>query len=249
MSYEVTDAVKLGTLVAAADLSAKQFYLIKVDSNGAAALCGDGEMAIGSLQNKPTSGLIAEIQTGGVAKIVAGAVTTRGGLLASDANGKVIDAVTNDNIVGIGLEAGADGSVISVFMLKNGKLDPASDPRTKRETVQLTVIGAITAVTEVGGGWEAPAAGAITRVCAYRKTAGSAGSTIVDVNIGGTTIFTTQANRPEIAYDDGDKKDVATTIEAGTLAQGDMVTMDVDQIDSAGSPADLSVILTIEYSA
>lgn len=119
-----------------------------------------------------------------------------------------------------------------------------------RDTTRIFVSGTISTGTEQGGVWEAPAAGAITRVTAYRKsTTGTSGSTIIDVNIGGTTIFTTQSNRPTIVYNDGDGKDTQTTIEAGTLAQGDLVTVDVDQIDTGGSPTDLTVVITIEYSA
>lgn len=125
-----------------------------------------------------------------------------------------------------------------------------ADPARKRETIRFHVPGTIATGTEQGGVWEAPAAASIVRATAYRKsTAGTGGSTIVDVNIGGTTIFTTQTNRPEIAFDDSDGKSVAPAIEAGTLALGDMVTVDVDAIDTGGSPSDLTVILTVEYSA
>jgi hypothetical protein len=120
----------------------------------------------------------------------------------------------------------------------------------KRDTATFKVGGAVAVGTEQGGAWEAPAAGAITRAVAYRKsTAGTGGSTIIDININGTTIFTTQSNRPSIAFDDADGKALAPAIEAGTLAAGDMVTVDVDQIDTGGAPSDLTVEVTVEYSA
>jgi hypothetical protein len=120
----------------------------------------------------------------------------------------------------------------------------------KRETISFVVPGAISAATEQGGAWFAPAAGAIVAAYAYRKsTTESAGGTTIDINIGGTTIFTTQSNRPFIAYDDADGMAKVTTIEAGTLAADNKVTVDVDSIDVSGAPSDLTVELVVEYSA
>ena len=53
------------TLEAAADLSAKQYYFVAVDSNGKAALTGDDGNPIGVLQNKPAAGEAATICTAG----------------------------------------------------------------------------------------------------------------------------------------------------------------------------------------
>jgi hypothetical protein len=123
-------------------------------------------------------------------------------------------------------------------------------PQFKRETVRFTVPEVISADTEQGGVWEAPAAGKITRVLAYRKsTTGTGGGTIVDVNISGTTIFTTQSRRPTIPYDSASGKALSGIVEAGILAEGSLVTVDVDAIDSGGAPSDLTVVLTVEYSA
>jgi len=127
---------------------------------------------------------------------------------------------------------------------------PSPTGQTKRQTISFQVAGAVSAATEQGGVWFAPAAAAIVAVYAYRKsTAGTGGSTLVDVNIGGTTIFTTQTNRPEIAFDDADGLSKVTTIEAGTLAADNKVTVDVDSIDTGGAPSDLTVEIVVEYSA
>ena len=80
------------SLEAAADLSAKQYYAVKVDSNGLAALAGAGEAAIGILQNKPTAGQTAVVRVGGVSKIFCAGVIAPGAVIASDANGKLTTA-------------------------------------------------------------------------------------------------------------------------------------------------------------
>lgn len=80
----------------------------------------------------------------------------------------------------------------------------------------------------------------ITAVKAYRGTAGTSSSTIVDVNLDGTTIFTTQANRPTFAYTDGDNKIVTKTPDVTGVAAGQLLTFDIDQAEG-GSPADLII--------
>lgn len=64
------------TAEAAADLSALQYCAVKVDSTGKIAACTSaGENAIGILQNKPTSGQMAQVLCQGVSKVrVAAAV-------------------------------------------------------------------------------------------------------------------------------------------------------------------------------
>jgi hypothetical protein len=64
-------------------------------------------------------------------------------------------------------------------------------------------------------------------------------SIIVDVNKDGTTIFTTQSNRPAIAA--GANTGNTTTVEVPTWADGEYLTMDVDQIGSGTAGSDLTV--------
>lgn len=61
---------------------------------------------------------------------------------------------------------------------------------------------------------------------------------IVDINKNGTTIFTTQANRPQIAA--GANTGFTTTIDVPTLADGDYFTMDIDQVGSGTPGANLT---------
>lgn len=65
-------------------------------------------------------------------------------------------------------------------------------------------------------------------------------SVIVDININGTTIFTTQANRPTIAAGTFTSGKL-TNMDIGSVAVGDYLTIDVDQIGSAVAGAQLTV--------
>ena len=112
------------SLPAAADLSAKQYYFVAVDTDGKAALTGDDGNPIGVLQNKPTAGQAATICVFGVTKLYIG---TESGLGAgynvgcdSNSAGKVSD--TASFRMGGALEdPTADGDIVSVLLQKNGK--------------------------------------------------------------------------------------------------------------------------------
>jgi hypothetical protein len=79
----------------------------------------------------------------------------------------------------------------------------------------------------------------IMEVRASLGTAPTGAAVIVDVNKNGTTIFTTQANRPTVAV--GTNTDTANNPDVTSLAAGDYLTIDVDQIGSASPGADLTV--------
>ena len=89
MAYQSAQPVKI-TLEAAADLSAKQFYAVKVDANGKAAVCAAvTDVPVGILQNKPTSGQAATIVSVGVSKIDSNAALNEGDLIGTAADGQL----------------------------------------------------------------------------------------------------------------------------------------------------------------
>jgi hypothetical protein len=124
------------TLVAGADLSAKQFYAVKVNSSGQAVTAGAGEAAIGIVQNDPASGQAGAIRVAGVSKAVAGGNVTAGAQVAANADGKIVtatagrtntndagsttDALIGSNVIGVALSGGADGEVISILVTLAG---------------------------------------------------------------------------------------------------------------------------------
>lgn len=80
----------------------------------------------------------------------------------------------------------------------------------------------------------------IKAVRASVGTAATGASVIVDVNIGGTTIFSTQANRPTIAASANTSGKV-TNMNTTTIADGAYFTVDIDQVGSGTAGADLVV--------
>jgi hypothetical protein len=89
----------------------------------------------------------------------------------------------------------------------------------------------------------AEVAGTISEVKAYRSSAGSASSTIVDVNKGGVTIFTTQANRPTFAFGDGDDAIVDKTPDVTSFVEDDIFTLDIDQLETGAPQGYITVII------
>lgn len=87
--------------------------------------------------------------------------------------------------------------------------------------------------------WYVPANITITAVRASVGTAPTGASAIFDVNKNGTTIFTTQSNRPTIAA--GTQTDLADAIDVTTFSAGDYLTVDIDQIGSGTAGADATV--------
>lgn len=129
----------VGFLLAAADLSAKQFLAVKVDNTGKIAVAGAGDHAIGVLQDTPASGEPGCVMLDGVTKMVAGGAITAGDLIAADANGKAkvavkgrtdtsdaggaVDALLGSNVLGIALTAAAaDGEIITLALGRAGSV-------------------------------------------------------------------------------------------------------------------------------
>ena len=116
------------------------------------------------------------------------------------------------------------------------------------DTDRWAINGKPAVQTNIDGAWIAPRAGTITRITLYRRTAGSSGSTIVDVNINGTTVYTTQGNRPTVTQAGGaDQIDATTDMDVTAVAQDDRLECDVDAVE-AGNPQDIDIILEIQYT-
>lgn len=80
----------------------------------------------------------------------------------------------------------------------------------------------------------------IRNIRATVGTAPTGASLIVDVNKNGSTIFSTQANRPTITAGNNSSGKV-TAINTTTVADGDYLTVDVDQIGSTVAGSNLTV--------
>ncbi len=101
--------------------------------------------------------------------------------------------------------------------------------------IVFSVAGTLTAVANASFEITAPIALTIQKVYINVKTAPTGATLIVDVNKEGTTIFTTQANRPTIVANETEAE--SGTPDVTALAQNDILSIDIDQIGStiAGS--------------
>ena len=117
----VTEHTQEISLTAAADYSAKQYFLVTAAA-GVATLAGDGANAVGILQNDPAAvGRAAVVAIGGRTKASAAAAIAAGSRFASDANGQLVIAASNDYVLGVVDEAAtAADDIISVIFDKNG---------------------------------------------------------------------------------------------------------------------------------
>lgn len=78
-------------------------------------------------------------------------------------------------------------------------------------------------------------AGTISSIRAFRQDAGTGSSTIIDIHKNGTTIFTTQGNRPEFLQSAGDDVTVTATPDVTSLVDGDILTLDIDQVETGNA--------------
>jgi len=90
--------------------------------------------------------------------------------------------------------------------------------------------------------------GTISAVYIAEDDNGSANSTIVDVHKNGTTIFTTQANRPSIANDDADSV-ASGTPDVTSFVAGDVFTIDIDAIATGASGLGIAIAMTYIYTS
>jgi len=122
MAYEISNYSVKVTLVAAADLSAKQYTFVKLNSSGeAAAASAATDIPIGVLQNAPTAGAEAEVLVVGGTKIVAGAAIAEGAQIGTSSAGKAVALVagtdTTKYVAGTLLtESGADANIVTAVI-------------------------------------------------------------------------------------------------------------------------------------
>lgn len=81
----------------------------------------------------------------------------------------------------------------------------------------------------------------ITKIAASVGTAPTGASILVDVNVGGSTIWSTQSNRVTVAT--SANVGTQTTFNTTTIADGGYFTVDVDQIGSSVAGSDLVVTI------
>ncbi|MFW6226425.1 MAG: hypothetical protein ACOC3V_05660, partial [bacterium] len=90
----------------------------------------------------------------------------------------------------------------------------------------------------------APFSGTIKRVIGVVNTAPTGADLIIDININGTSIWnSTQGNRLTIT--DGNTSGTQTSFDTTSVTEGDVITIDIDQIGSTTAGQDLTVQIEI----
>src|SRR5262245_19910766 len=106
-----------------ADLSAKQFFLMKFTAADTVDLVGAvTDRCVGVLTNAPKANQAASVQVLGIAKVVSdgsGTSIAAGDILAADTSGRVVKNATADRLsIGIAMDASTTaGAVIRVLLL------------------------------------------------------------------------------------------------------------------------------------
>lgn len=88
-----------------------------------------------------------------------------------------------------------------------------------------------------------PVAVTIVGISMACNTAPTGAAILADINKNGTTIFTTQGNRPTIAISAFNTAAEVTNMDVTAFAAGDYLTVDIDQIGSTVAGADLTVAI------
>lgn len=117
MGFEIP-GFKVGTQVAATDLTASRHRFVVLNTTGKVALAGTaGVKALGVLQSPAAAGEAAEVMIDGVTKVIAGAAIANTGPITTDNQGRAITAATGNTVNGIALQtAAAAGEVIAVLL-------------------------------------------------------------------------------------------------------------------------------------
>lgn len=108
------------TVTSGADLTDKQFHVVKMQTTGTIALASvAGEQCIGAIQNEPSaSGSVGRVRINGVGKVVVGAAVEEGAELATNTSGRLVTASSGDYVHGIALEpASANGDIIRAMVV------------------------------------------------------------------------------------------------------------------------------------
>jgi len=121
MAYE-SPAIDLGTLTAAADLSDKQYYFVKLASATTVNVCSAiTDLPIGILQNKPdASGKQAVVRIFGISKASADGTLTAGRWIGTSADSQAAGITPGSDttvyVMGQAIQAASAGETFTMFL-------------------------------------------------------------------------------------------------------------------------------------
>jgi hypothetical protein len=110
------------TLTAGADLSGSQYKFVELGAALTCTVCnGATDIPIGVLQNKPTSGMPAEVMVIGMTKVQGDAGLSVGALIGTSADGqadaKTVGTDTTEYVVGRVLEGTSNAAELATVLI------------------------------------------------------------------------------------------------------------------------------------
>lgn len=101
MAVNTGEHLRIPGLVAGADLSAKQYHLVRLATTAKTVLVAGAATGpiIGVLQNDPLSGEAASVVCAGMTKSIAGGAISPGDLLTANSTGQCVATTTANNKV------------------------------------------------------------------------------------------------------------------------------------------------------
>ena len=126
MAYD-DPGVDIGTFTASADLSAKQYYIVKMSGDNTVTVCAAvTDVPIGVLQNKPASGEQAVVRVFGMSKVSADATLAAGNIIGPSADGQAQPVTQGSETtvynIGQAVTGGAAGTLqTALITIANGR--------------------------------------------------------------------------------------------------------------------------------
>ena len=126
MAYD-DPGVDIGTFTASADLSAKQYYIVKMSGDNTVTVCAAvTDVPIGVLQNKPASGGQAVVRVCGMSKVRADATLAAGDIIGTSADGQAQPVTQGSETtvynIGQAVTGGAAGTLqTALITIANGR--------------------------------------------------------------------------------------------------------------------------------
>jgi hypothetical protein len=160
-----------------------------------------------------------------------------------NANFDTVYTEVNGNLDNSNVDASAaiDESKIA-FNTSSGHSHDGSDSKAIPKAFVWTVTGSATTGTSVTPVLVATGSLTLTKWYLNVKTAPTGASLIIDINKNGTSLWNTNpGNRPTIAA--GDTSASGTSFDTTSLVEGDILTIDTDQVGSTVSGSDLTITL------
>lgn len=170
----------------------------------------------------------------GIMGVTTGVVTQ----LLVDAKGDIFVASANDTVTRLPIGTAGQTAIVDLAEATGLKYVAICEPYI------FTQSGSAVVDTNRKSQIKLRHAYAVETIDAYSKVAPTGASIIVDVNKNGTTLYTTQGNRPTIAI--GSNASTTTLPDVLTFAANDILSVDVDQVGSTIAGGDnLTVVIRL----